>query len=1116
MNEGIKDINQKIASFKRRYYQDLFFRGAILVPAIILGYFLVAALLEYSLWLGRPARFFIFFLFVAVVATCIYLFLRKPLAWLLYNRGLGQEDSARIIGNHFPTIADRLLNIVQLASVNEKNNLLEASIAQKSIQLQSISFEKAIDLRANKKYLRYLLLPAAIILVLVFFDSNIFTKSAARIVRFDKEFSPEAPFRFIINKNLNAFFNEDFILQLSLNGKALPQSAYIVVDGQRLKLEGGDAGKFQYVFEKIQRPINFQIEASGFYSEQHQINLVNRPEMIQSKISLLFPAYTSKPAEEITNAGNMEMPEGTRATWNIKTSFASSAQIYFASSGSIEPMQPTDNNGFLFGRNFKEPDQYSIVLENKEAKNKDKISYSINVIKDQHPEIIVENLHDSILYRSVLLGGHIKDDYGISELMLHYQLSGAAKEEKKQAIRIPTANKSAQQNFFYSWNVDSLHLNPGEKLSYYLEVWDNDGVNGRKATRSARYIFSLPSIEELKVDIAKQQQSAENKFDKSLQKAKDLKQSIDEAQQKLRGKQNLDWQDKKLLEDLVTQKQKLDQAIDELQKENQLLEQKKEAFTEENERIKEKSEQIQKLMNELMDEETKKLFRELEKLLKENADMQQVQKMLDKMDRKEINLEKELARTLELFKQLQYDYKLDQAINEIKQQTEKQEKLLNETEKSMGGKPENKKEESKKTSNKENENGKSDEKKSNEELAKEQEELKDDLRKFEESIDDLKKLGDEIGKDDKAPSKEDLNQLKNSEQQSEESLKQGNPKKSMGEQKKSLDQMKQMQKELQGMQSSMEMEIDMQNLESLRQILHGLIKLSFDQENLMKEFSSIQQSDPKYIQISQGQLRLKDDSKVLEDSLLALAKKDPFLSSVVSKEIGELNDHVEKAVSNMKERQKDGASSQMQFSMANINNLALMLNDHFEMMMKMMSNAMPSKGKGKRGKSFPNLGMMQQKINEQIQQLKNGQKTGRQYSEELAKMAAEQARIRKALQEMQEKLKNEGGKGIGNEIPAKMEQTEMDLVNKKITEETIRRQKEILTRLLETEKSMREQNLDEERRGESAKDYNKEMPRAFEEYLRLKEKEVELLKTMPLKLYPYYKKEVNEYFKRIN
>jgi hypothetical protein len=97
------------------------------------------------------------------------------------------------------------------------------------------------------------------------------------------------------------------------------------------------------------------------------------------------------------------------------------------------------------------------------------------------------------------------------------------------------------------------------------------------------------------------------------------------------------------------------------------------------------------------------------------------------------------------------------------------------------------------------------------------------------------------------------------------------------------------------------------------------------------------------VQLSQNQLKIKDDSKVLEDSLLALAKKDPFMGSIVTREVGELNDHIDKAVDNIKERRKANASTEMQLSMTSINNLALMLNDHFEMMMNMMANAMPSK-----------------------------------------------------------------------------------------------------------------------------------------------------------------------------
>jgi hypothetical protein len=159
---------------------------------------------------------------------------------------------------------------------------------------------------------------------------------------------------------------------------------------------------------------------------------------------------------------------------------------------------------------------------------------------------------------------------------------------------------------------------------------------------------------------------------------------------------------------------------------------------------------------------------------------------------------------------------------------------------------------------------------------------------------------------------------------------------------------------------------------------------------------------------------------------------------------------------------------------------------------------------------------MQQQLNQKIQELKNSGKGGKELSEELAKSAAEQERIRKALQEFQEKMKGQGKEmpGMGD-LLNKMEQTELDLVNKQLTDQLIKRQKEIETRLLEAEKSMREQDEEEERKGETAKDYDKEIPKAYEEYLRLKEKEVELLKTVPPRLYPYYKQEVNEYFKRL-
>src|SRR5687768_16884463 len=114
MGDGVERIQEKIKAFQRKYYLNIFIRGAILTLSIVCFYFLVAALIEHSLWLNNWARFLILFTFFAVVLYCFYRFLKLPLQWWIIKKGIGQEQSARIIGNSIPTVQDRLLNLLQL------------------------------------------------------------------------------------------------------------------------------------------------------------------------------------------------------------------------------------------------------------------------------------------------------------------------------------------------------------------------------------------------------------------------------------------------------------------------------------------------------------------------------------------------------------------------------------------------------------------------------------------------------------------------------------------------------------------------------------------------------------------------------------------------------------------------------------------------------------------------------------------------------------------------------------------------------------------------------------------------------------------------------------------
>lgn len=1148
MSDGVQRIHEKIRSFQKKYYLNMFIRGTILTLAILLGYLVLASVLEHNLWLGQWLRLLIFITFFGIAGYCIYRYMNQPFRWWLIKRGLNDEDAARLIGMSMPFVKDRLVNLLQLSSTSKDSSLAYASIQQRAHEFEPLAFDSVIDLKQNKKYLKFLAVPIAVVLLILLINQNVLFQGASRIVHFNREYSPAAPFKFvIINNNLTAFYNENFTVKIRFDGDAIPPAAYLVSKTQRYKLEPLGNGEFQYTIERIQQPHTFQIEAAGFFSDPFHISLVNRPEVTQFQVELEYPRYIQRKNQMVTNAGNLEIPEGTIVRWKLNTAHTEKATIKFFSDNTINNFEQTDDHLFAFSKKLMDADKYEIGLENEKSSNKEKIVYSIEVTKDQFPQIVVKNYKDSILYERVILGGMIGDDYGLTQLSLNFRIKNEKQEEVlNRSVKIPVSKSQLQQNFFYNWSIDSLQLNPGDHLEYHLQVWDNDGVNGRKSTRSATYTFLVPTRENLITEISRSQSQTKQSIDKSVERASKLQDQIEQANQKLKGKQTLDWQDKKMLEDIINQKQGLDKMVEQLQEQNKLLEEKKEAFTEQDERIKEKAEQIKKLMDELLDEETKKLFEELKKLLHENSETSQIQKLLDKINQNTNNLEKELERTLELFKQLQYDFKLDQAIKDLKKHVEDQKKILSKTEqlekdlKDSKGSKEKKdskagkqkvadKEKNKnssedqagsddsKTDNPNQKQGNNDynsQKPDNQKLAEEQQKVMEEFQKTSETLDALEKLGEELNNDEELPGKEQSDEVKEQQQQSMEMLDQNQPSKSKAPQKKALQQMQQMQQQMEGLQSSMSMEMDMENLESLRQILHGLVKLSFDQEQLLKEFNELHQNDPRFNTLAQLQLKLKDDTRVLEDSLLALGKRDPMMGAFITREIGELNNHLDKVIEANRERRRPQAANEMQMSMTSINNLALMLDDHFDMMMQMMQNAKMGKTKGKPKPGQKNLSEMQQQLNQKIQELKNSGKQGRKLSEELAEMAAEQERIRRALQEMQEKMKKEG-QTPGGDLPAKMEQTEMELVNKQITEQMIRRQKEILTRLLDAEKSMREQDMDDERKGETAKDYEKEIPKAFEEYLRLKEKEVELLKTVPPKLYPYYKKEVSEYFKRM-
>ena len=102
------------------------------------------------------------------------------------------------------------------------------------------------------------------------------------------------------------------------------------------------------------------------------------------------------------------------------------------------------------------------------------------------------------------------------------------------------------------------------------------------------------------------------------------------------------------------------------------------------------------------------------------------------------------------------------------------------------------------------------------------------------------------------------------------------------------------------------------------------------------------------------------------------------------------------------------------------------------------------------------------------------------------------------------------------DIAKEMEDIERDLVNKQVDEATLQRQQELITRLLEAENAERVRGEKDERTSKTGDDALKATPPQSAEYLRQKMNELELLRTIPAELLPYYKDRVNDYFNTLD
>lgn len=1116
---------QKLDEFIRKYYKNQLIKGAIYSSSLFLLSYLSITLLEYFGNFGTGVRTTLFYGFIISMIMVISVWVIIP--WSkLYKLGavISHHQAAQIIGTHFQHVKDKLINVLQLkeSGVDHQHSkeLLEAAINQKIVELKPVPFTAAIDLTQNKKYLKYALAPMLIILALLVASPSILTESTKRIVAHETFFEKQAPFTFSIeNSNLQGIQQQDFEIKIKVSGKEIPDVAYIEIENNQFRLDKSDKLHFSYLLKNLPKTIVFRLFADGFYSKPFELKALPNPTLVNFTVDLVYPSYLQRKPEQLSNTGDLIIPAGTKVNWTIKTQNTDQLTANFE--GQLFELKQSNENEFSLSKAFVQNQNYSLLAANQFLKGKEAINYTIEVIPDVYPAIKVDEKQDSNSMKHVYFKGDIKDDYGFYDLNFCYKKTNADSNQtvaKEIKVALPINRNISQDNFLYHWDLDRIGMQAGDSYEYYFEVRDNDALNGFKSSRTQKMVYKAPSLKEIAANAEKDNQKLKEELTASIQQAKDIQREMNEMNKKLIDKKTLNFDDIKKMKDLVEKQKDLQNQVENLEKENKQNFEKQNEFKNPDEQLLEKHKQLEELMKNIMTEEMKEKLKELEKLLQQ-MDKEKTQDALEKMKLDAKDMEKELDRTLEAFKKMELEQKLDDAIKNLDKLAEEQKKLAEKTENKQG---------------------------ENADLKKEQEELNKKFDELKKEMDDLEKKNAELEDAMKLPDTQKQEEdIKKDMEESGEQLKQKQNKKASKSQKSAAQKMEEMSQKMK--QAQAEEEQEGEDEQALRQILENLLAVSFAEEDLMNKIKTVDRANPQYLKLIQQQKKIKDDAKMIEDSLFALSKRQPKIEAFVNREIADINSNMTKALRNMEDRNTQEAASRGQYVMTAVNNLALLLSESLQKMQQEQQknkNSKPGSGSCKKPggsgskPSMSKMKSMQEQINKQIEKMKEqmakekgkegekGKEKGQSkpgggqggMSEGLAKLAAQQEALRRELQKAADKMGKDGKQGNGglSKLAEEMEKTENDLVNKMITQETLRRQQEILTRLLEAEKAERERELDEKRESQEPKNEIFRNQNQFLEYNTLKQKEAELLQTIPPSLNQFYKNKVNEYFNNFN
>lgn len=1082
--DSIANFDKRIDDFVSKYYRLSIIKGIILF--VILSSLIVLSVsgLEFFGWFNYSGRLFLFLFAVTSFIFIFYYFIGVPLLryFGVLNR-LTDKNTEKLLRANLPEIKDYVLNVIELKDIDKSKfdkDLLNASILQKVGYTSNTDFLKVLNPKKLTPLIKYLVTIGFFYILIFVFKPAFILDGSNRIIHFQQEYIKSNGFSIVLNNsNLVVEKGKDFNFSVSVLGGIVPDFISYYIGKNEYLMTKVDQNNYSAIIKNVNNDFTFRVGNTDYKSQLYQVNVLKPPFLEDFSISINYPKYLNKAIEVINRVSNLKVPSGSNISWNI-SSLNVDTIVFKYENDTIEFGSLT--NELIFDTVLYSSTYYSVEGKNKFL-TRDLIPKSyISIIPDMYPDIRVNQIFDNSNKKIVYFQGFITDDYGFTKLIFNVE---------NEKFKVPINKNINSQQFYFSYEFTDTQVS---ELSYFFEVFDNDELNGFKSTKSEMFLFQFPDFVKLEEYKKSQDEEIIKKMEKSLLLANEFNKDIEDIKKKLFSENLSSFEKKQMLDELNEKQNMLEEMVKEFTKQNFEKNQQLNSFSEQDKELLKKQLEIQDMLDNVLSDELKALLDELQKLAQE-FDNKDLLKKLDKLDLDYKQLSEQLDKNLELLHKFEIERNLENISSELLKISEDQNKLAKDNSTNLNSDSVlndniNKLEKLEKSFNE----------------ALERNENLENPMELQELDNEFKELGDDL-EDSKKP--DDSNNSKTKPDFSKNSK-----------------QAKELSDKIEAMLNNNRSNESEENAETLRQILENVLFFSFEQETVNQAFGSLSINSPVYFETLKNQNNLLINYSLIKDSLIALSKRTAALGNHISKKVYQIETGLYDIETLLAENNLGKVRLEQRYVLESSNDLILLLSES----LKNMENSNEgsggsSKKKIKPKQSKPSLGEMRKnqegmksQLESMIKQMKEGKGSeGKSNSEQLAKMLAQQ----EIFQQMLNQIQNSNSLGTQfdkqlKEINALLEQNKRDLIRRNVNQQTLIRQNQIVTRLLEAENAEKERELDNERKSNEADSYIKNNPALLFEQDKKNANFNEILNSNSLKLNYFYKNKYQEYIKNLN